>query len=177
MNFTVVYTVFCVFTIAAISCNKGSTNAPTITSGTFQYKVNGNLVSINNVSIDAGEYVAFAKQLQGTVLAHTRYLFNGQKGVNNIWIFAIQTDSLTTTSYSLDSTNAGIITTMTFNAQQSALFYSSDYMNINITSYTNGLISGNFSAKFTPLTGGLKYENRGTTIITDGVFKNIKCIY
>ena len=158
-------------------------NTPTIADGTLQYKVNGNLVTIKNISIADAEYTVFFKQLQGTAIPHTRYMFNGQKGANNIWVFGIQTDSLTLGNYTYDSTYlypSHILTTMTYNGQQSALFYRGDVMSINITSYSNGFISGNFTAKFTPL-GSLgtvpAYSTRGTTLITEGEFKNIKCIY
>jgi len=38
-------------------------NTPTIADGTFQYKVNGNLVTIKNISIADAEYTVFFKQL------------------------------------------------------------------------------------------------------------------
>jgi len=175
--------------IAAIffaSCNKDPTtgnNTPTIADGTLQYKVNGNLVTIKNISIADAEYTVFFKQLQGTGIPHTRYMFNGQKGANNIWVFGIESDSLTLGNYTYDSTYlypSAIVTTMTYNGQQSALFYGGDVMSINITSYSNGFISGNFTAKFTPfpiIIGVPDYSTRGTTLITEGEFKNIKCIY
>jgi hypothetical protein len=162
--------------------NTGSTT-PTIADGTFQYKVNGNLVTISNANITNGEYAVFFKQLQGTAIPRTRYMFNGQKGTNHVWAFGIQSDSLTVRNYTYDSTylnTSGIICTMTYNAQQSALFYGGDNMIINVTSYSNSYISGNFTAKFTPF-GSVgtvpDYSTRGTTLITEGQFKNIKCIY
>ncbi len=150
--------------------------------GSIQYKVNGSLVTISNQNITNGEYAVFFKQLQGTAIPHTRYMFNGQKGSNNGWVFGIQTDSLRTQNYTYDSTylnTSGIPCTMIFNGQMSSLFYSGDNLIINITSYYNSLISGNFSARFTPLPfGGIPdYSTRGTTVITEGQFRNIKCTY
>jgi len=66
------------------SCTTDPNNVgtiPTISDDSFQYKVNGNLVTMNNVSISSGEYVVFFKQLAGTAIPHTRYMFNGQKGL------------------------------------------------------------------------------------------------
>ena len=168
------------------SCTKDpntDNTTPTVADGAFQYKVNGNLVTIKNISIANAEYTVFFKQLQGTGIPHTRYMFNGQKGANNIWVFGIESDSLTLGNYTYDSTYqypSGIGTTMKYNGQQSGLLYGGDVMNINITSYSNGFISGNFTAKFTPfpiIIGVPDYSTRGTTLITEGEFKNIKCIY
>lgn len=162
-----------------LSCSKTSDDASSsVPSGTFKYKVNGNLITIDNANIANAEYAIFFKQLQGTAIPHTRYMFNGQKGSNNVWIFGIQSDSLSTQTYIYDSTylnTSGVICTMTYNGQQSGLLYSGDNLTIKITSYSNSLVSGNFSAKFTPLSNN--YSNRGTTIITEGDFKNIKCAY
>lgn len=165
------------------SCSKNETNRPaTIDDGTFQYKVNGNLVTINSANASNGEYAVFFKQLQGSGIPHTRYMFNGQKGSNNVWVFGIKTDSLNIQNYSFDSTYlsaSSVITTMTYNGQQSGLFYNGDNLTVNITSYSNSLVSGTFTGKFTPLIGlGIpNYSTKGTTLITEGEFKNIKCTY
>lgn len=164
------------------SCSKNSnTTSPSIDEGSFQYKMNGNLVVINNGNISSGEYALFFKQLKGSILRNTVYTLNAQKGVNNIFAFSIQSDSLSTQNYTYDSTYANtssIITTMTYNGQQSILYYKGDNLSINITGYLNGFISGNFTAKFTPLlNSNIDYSKRGTTLITEGQFKNVKCTY
>ena len=166
------------------SCTRDpNTSAPTIADGSFQYKVNGNLITMSNISIASVEYVTFFKQIAGTAIPHTRYMFNGQKGINDVWVFGIMTDSLSTRNYTFDSTylqTSGIFCTMTYNGQQSAIVFSGDNMNINITSYSNGFISGNFTAKFTPLGsfGSVpNYSTRGTILITEGQFEKIKCVY
>ncbi|MEO8821727.1 MAG: hypothetical protein ABI374_12840 [Ginsengibacter sp.] len=161
-----------------LSCSSNSNDSSSaVASGTFKYKVNGNLVTIDNANIANGEYAFFFKELQGNMIPHTRYKFNGRKG-GNVWFFGIQSDSLSNQTYIYDSTyfsTSGIICTMTFNGKQSALLYSGDNLTIKITSYANSLISGNFSAKFTPLSNN--YSNKGTTIIKDGEFKNINCTF
>jgi hypothetical protein len=172
------------FLIAILtSCSKNENNTvETIDDGAFQYKVNGNLITINGANVSSSEYSVFFKQLQGTIIPQTRYMFNGQKGNNNVWVFGIKTDSLKIQSYSFDSTYlsiSSIPTTMTYNGLQSGLLYNGDNLKINITSYSNGLISGTFTGKFTPFpaSGLPNYSTRGNTIISEGEFKNIKCNY
>jgi hypothetical protein len=180
------YSLFLIISVVLLSCSRdpNSTNSnPSIEDGTFQYKVNGNLVTIKNISIADAEYTIFFKQLSGTAIPHSRYMFNGQNGVNNVWVFGIISDSLTVGNYILDTTaiTGGLITTMTYNGAQSAIYYSGDKMEINITHYSDGYISGNFTAKMTPFiidnNGLVDYSKRGTTLITEGEFKNVKCIY
>jgi hypothetical protein len=80
-----------------VSCSRdpnGGNNPLGVPDGTFQYKVNGNLVTISNISISNGEFTVFFKQLKGPAIPHTRYMFNGQKGGNHIWVFGIVSDSL-----------------------------------------------------------------------------------
>jgi len=169
-----------------VSCTKSTnstSSSPSIEDGTFQYKVNGNLVTIKNISFADGEYTMFSKQVLGTVISKTGYMFHAEKGVNNAWGFGIVSDSLTIGNYTYDTTYLAastIATTMIYNGAQSAIFYAGDYISINITSYSGGFISGNFTAKLTPLPGGgasPDYSKKGTTVITEGQFKNIKCIY
>ncbi len=161
-----------------ISCNKGSNNSPTVADGTLQYKINDTLVTMQNVNVGAGQYVIFSKQLQGSFFQNASYRLEAQTGVNNAIAFAIGTDSLKAQNYVVDTSTlrlTGLPTTLVFMANISTLYYSSDYLKINITSYTNGFISGSFSGKLSPLP--LSFDTRGTTIITDGVFRNIKCVY
>ena len=69
-------------------------------------------------------------------------MFNGQKGVNNIFVFGIVSDSLTVGNYNYDSTYFAASLTanaVTYNGVQSHLFYAGDYMNIHVTSYWVGL--------------------------------------
>ena len=165
------------------SCSQSTDPSPTQQPslyGKISYKVNGQLVTFDNANIINGEYCIFAKQLSGS-LPYTRYLFNGQKGLNELLVFPIKTDSLSVRNYYIDSANippADIIYT-SHNGQTSDLFFSTDFFSINITSHSNGKISGNFTGKMTPfsISTPINYDLRGTVQITEGIIDNVKCTY
>jgi hypothetical protein len=162
------------------SCSKDS--AIKSSEAIFQYKVNGNLVIIKNISVADSEYVLFKKTRWGT------YSIGGFKGANTEMRFGIVSDSLTIGKYIYDSASASAITTwgypsninviVFYNGQLSALAYVGDSIIINITAHSNGYASGDFTAKLTPAnTVGFDYSKRGTTRITEGIFKNIPWAY
>ena len=184
-------------TVILFAC---STNSPELQDGTFQYKLNGQRVTIKHISGSFGslEYAQFTKQLAGTnlnigggfggIISRTRYVFNGQNGpnTNNSFSFGILSDSLAIGSYTQDSTYSGNLSTYTalaYNGQVSGILFTGDYFSVNITSYSNGFISGNFTAKLTPIPVALigvtpiDHRTRGTTVVTEGEFKNITCRY
>jgi hypothetical protein len=174
-----ILTFFACLTLFSCGKSKNDTTNQSV-SGSISYKVNGQSVSMDNANLSSGEGVAFAKQLKGSVIQATRYLLNAQKGVNNILICAITTDSLYTQTYHYDSSfsnSQGTIFSVSFNGQQSEVFYSTDYFNFEISGYNNGKISGTFTAKMTPLAGPLDYTNRGAVVITEGKLNNIPVAY
>jgi hypothetical protein len=64
------------------------------------------------------------------------------------------------------------------NGEQADLVYSSDYFDINITSYKNGRISGTFSAKYTPFPlTSTSYDLRGTVLVTEGIINEVPVSY
>jgi hypothetical protein len=137
---------------------------------------------MDNANIMNGEGVAFAKQLKGNVLPETRYLLNAQKGGNNVAIMTLVTDSLRTTTYHYDSTANDhtydvFLFTIMANGNQSALMYGGDYLDVKITSYNSGHISGTFSGKLTPIANNFDYNYKGSVTITDGKLNNIPVIY
>lgn len=167
--------------LTIFSCSKDKNSPDSSSSGSISYQVNGQQMSMDNANIQNGEGVAFAKQLKGSIIPATRYLLNAQKGVNNIMISAITTDSLHTQSYHYDSSfisDQFTIFTVLFNGQQSMVFYNTDYFDFIISSYSNGRVSGTFTAKMTPVAGGtLDYNSRGSIVITDGKLNNIPVTY
>jgi hypothetical protein len=150
---------------ALVSCNKDSTNQVT-TSSSVEYKVNGSSFSIS-------EYVVFAKQ------GSTRYLFNAQKGVNNIVLFSVLTDSLKTISYHYDSSaiNVGAVYSIVYDGQNSSVLKKNDYFDISITDYSNGHVSGTFTAKLTPINSSGTTGTPSSITITEGKLNNVQVIY
>src|SRR5262245_35212265 len=92
-------------------------------------------------------------------------------------VFVIVADSLQVFNYTYDSTSGTGLAEVTYNGHISQEFFKGDYIKINITSYSNGYISGDFTAKLSPFDGSYDYSKRGTTLITEGVFKKIQCFY
>jgi hypothetical protein len=168
------------------SCNKDS-DAPTqpqqIASSSISYKVNGTETTMDNANLAAGEGVLFSKQLKGTVLSQSRYLLNGQKGANNIILTTIVTDSLHEINYHYDSLynaqNSGIFKfVLETDGIVSSLYFTGDYLDVNITSYKNSSVTGTFTAKVSPATGNPSdYIHRGSVLVTEGVFNNIPVTY
>lgn len=162
--------------------NNTNSNNTSLADGTIQYKVNGNLVTIHNVDITGNEYIYFIKQPPGTTNPKVRYMLNAVKQPNDNFVLDVESDSLQLGNYLYGITSSNFSAPFAgvgYNGQGSVLSYDGDNININITSYANGFISGNFTAKFTPIlaNGDIDYSKKGTTLITEGVFKNIRCIY
>lgn len=167
--------------ITFFSCSKEKNDTGKTDSGSIEYKVNGSLITMSNSNIQNGEGVAFAKQLIG-IVPETRYLLNAQKGINNVVILTIVTDSLLTTSYHFDSTyndahSGSFLVTLQASGKKSMLYFDGDYLDVNISSYSKAHISGTFNGKLTPVNGGLDYNSKGSVIITEGKLKNIPVIY
>jgi hypothetical protein len=148
-------------------------------SGSIQYKVNGQLMTMDNANASNGENVVFAKQLKGSVLPATRYLMNAERGSNNVLLLSIASDSLHEINYYYDSTYQSthpseLVFDISFNGEIGTLSFGGDNFDINISSYKNRKISGTFSGK---LSSTPDYNKRGNLIITEGVFNNIPVIY
>src|SRR4029079_5326099 len=132
-----------------------------------------------NVNFANNEGAVFVRLLKGPVLSQTRYLLNAQKKTDNVILTTIVTDSLHEINYHYDSAynaaNAGFFEfTLESQGIVSSLYISGDYIDINITSYKNSRVSGNFTAKVSPLSD---YNTRGTVLITDGVLDNVPVTY
>lgn len=166
-------------TIILFSCKKDpSTPSGTDARGSIEYKVNGSAMVIDNVDILNAQYVVFYKQLQG-VVPNTRYLLNAQKGANNAFVFAIVTDSLRKINYHYDSTFQSVFPGFGFNynGQTSGIVSKNDYFDINITDYSNGRISGNFTAALTPVSVFTGYGPASSVKVTEGKINNVQVIY
>lgn len=169
--------------IIFFSCSKDTNNPSPVPSatGSIQYKVNGQLIVIDNVDLLSGQYAIFAKQLKG-IIPETRYLLNAQKGINNFIAFTIVTDSLHQMNYHYDSLSVkDIFISFSFtnnsNGQLAGLLFNGDYFDINISSYKNSRVSGTFTAKISPFSTSFDYNKRGSVIISEGVLNNIQMTY
>jgi hypothetical protein len=166
-------------------CNSNTTSDPTLpissNVGSIKYKVNGAQLSYTANASNV-EYALISKQLAGNVITKTRYVINAQQGSNNIIQIGLVTDSLKLQNYTYDSAyyraNIGVaISNSLFNGTQSTIWYNGDYLNVNITSYSNGIVNGTFTAKLTPISPSLNYNTRGSVLITEGEINNLKVTY
>lgn len=158
------------------SASPGTSPVPD-TKGYIQYKMNGNLVTIKNTDTENADHILCTKQTQLNVYTPTMYLLSAVNDGSNSFDFAIVSDSL------LVGNNNIVDADLKYNGQLSQFGdVSIDSLNVNITSYSKGLISGNFSGQLSLLpnpipTGPIDWSSLPKTTITEGEFKNIKCIY
>jgi hypothetical protein len=145
----------------------GSQNKVT---ATMSYEVNGSPVAISIQ--DANNPLANNHQLE--CLKSNGYLFSGVSNSGDL-VFTFYTDSLKLQNYRYTSMDLGPTYVTTFGNPQ-YLYGPADYMSFMITSYTNGHISGNFTGKLTPQMNNI-YGTAGSTLITNGSFKNVPVIY
>ena len=153
---------------------------PSSESGSIQYKLNGQIIVMDNADTLNHGGALISRQLKG-LLPETRYLINAQNGVDNTLVAAMVTDSLQLISYYYDSaymcTSSSATFALAYNGQGAVIHYKGDYIDVNIFSYKNGRISGTFSAKLTPLGGIADYGNRNSVIVTEGKIDNVSVNY
>jgi hypothetical protein len=144
-------------------------------TATLSYKVNGNAVniSVTNAGSQDPTYYTLGCTKSGD------YSLEAQSTSGEL-TFTFYTDSLTIGNYIYTGTY-GDMYFMRFNGQDEYAQAASDSLSFNITAYKNGLISGNFSGQLTPLiSAGNPYNTygaSGSTLITNGSFKNIPVFY
>jgi hypothetical protein len=155
------------------SKNSGGQGSPT---ATLSYKVNGNAVNIsvaNAESQDTNYYTLGCTKSTGG------YSLDGLSSSGEI-AFTFYTDSLAIGNY-IYTANYGDMYFVSYNAQAEYVHGPTDSMSFNITSYKNGLISGNFSGQLTPLVTASTINNifgvSGSTLITNGSFQNVPVFY
>jgi len=146
--------------------------------------LNDSLIVINNAKINEGEYASFARQLPNPpFIYNTRYELRAEKSTRTGIVFWLDSDSLHPGNYIYDSTDLASSPTpmgLLYNGDESDLLFDGDNINVNITSYENGLLSGNFTARLSPIVivnGDVDYSKRGTTVVAEGKFKNVPCSY
>lgn len=144
-------------------------------TATLSYKINGNAVNIsvtNGDSQDPNYYTLGCTKSVG-------YSLDGLSSSGEI-TFTFYTDSLTMGNYKYTG-NYGDMYFISYNGQDEYADGASDSMSFNITSYKNGLISGNFSGQLTPMISAGNPNNTygapGSTLITNGFFQNVPVFY
>jgi hypothetical protein len=143
-------------------------------TATLSYEVNGNPVSISvpDARNQAGYTLAVSKYL-GT------YMLEGESSSGQI-IFGFYKDSLATGIYTY-SGSYGDMYFINYNGTDEYVHAYSDSLSFNILSHKDGVISGNFSGRLTPLISAGSVSNiygaPGSVLITKGSFQNVPVFY
>ncbi len=155
--------------------NASTTNSSNANPATITYTVNGTIV---NVVIKNPDKQSPTNYLLGcTKESNNQYYLASESGGNLIFFF--YTDSLKVGRYhSYVNNNSPLLD---FSNVASYHAYATDSLGLKITSFSKGHISGTFSGRLTPLIEVVNYKNiygkPGSTIITDGSFKNVPVFY
>lgn len=140
----------------------------------LSFKINGNPVNIS-VS-DAGSQNPSSYTLGCT--KSNGYVLDGISSSGEI-TFTFYTDSLTPGNYQWTG-SYGDMYFIDYNNQAEYVHAATDTMSFNLTTYRNGLISGNFSGRLSPLvTAGITntYGVPGSILVTNGTFQNVPVFY
>lgn len=144
-------------------------------TATLSYKINGNAVNISvndAVNQDPNAYTLGCTKSGSYIL--------DALSSSGEFTFTFYTDSLTMGNY-IYTGNYGDMFFLSYNGQNEYAHVSSDSMSFNVTSYKNGLISGNFSGQLTPLISAGNPNNTfgapGSVLISNGSFQNVPIFY
>ena len=181
----IIKTIAYLFVCIIVSCSKDNTktnsNVPGA-GGSVQFKVNGQLIVINNKSTSSGQYAQFNRRIYILPIQNdTSYEMASQNGQIEGCYLTFHTDSLHEIHYHYDSLGGDVLGNIVDNSNGSAPYFKDDYLDVNITSYKNSRISGNFNGKFSPFTIGpnwvFDYNSRGSKLITEGRFDSLAVYY
>lgn len=143
-------------------------------TATLSYKINGNAV---NISVDDADNQNPNSYILGCSKSTGYYSLGGLSNSGET-SFSFYTDTLTVGNYKYLGTYGDMFFIDYYNTAE-YVHAPSDSMSINITSYNNGHISGNFSGLLTPLldANNNTYGVPGSVLITNGSFENIPVFY
>ena len=167
--------------LALLSCKKQSEE---LSYARLSYKLNGQLIAYENTSAD--DQAIGSGKLDPVNFGESAYEIGAHKGGHDDLQMLLYTDSLKTINYHYDSVAArvhALIIAVDHNSPEviaSRVVFADDYLDVTITSYANGRISGNFSARLSPYTissNSYEYTNKGSIVITEGQFSNIEVSY
>lgn len=172
----------CIILVVFTSCR---TNAPVNTPNSFiKYKVNGQQLEVDidyaNISVNTTGFVDCSR-VDDNGFPYIFYDLESENISNGNAIgLCMVTDSLTIGNYHYDSAfvanNEVISEGLSINGTPSLVARNGDYIDVNVTAYSKGYISGNFTGKMTLSTNEF-YGAAGTTLITNGQFQNISITY
>lgn len=144
-------------------------------TATLSYKISGNAVNLtvpDAESQDPNSYTLGCTKFGG-------YIFDAETSTGE-FTYNFFSDSLTVGHYSYFG-SYGDMFFIDYNGQDEYAHYATDSMSFNVTSYKNGLISGNFSGQLSPLVSASTINNiygaPGSILITDGSFQNVPVFY
>lgn len=140
-------------------------------TATLSYEVNGNLMSI---SVDDADHQDPNFRTLACVKSNTYYYVDAIGDPFGEFTFNFYTDSLKVGSYNYPSNSGGI-----FVADwpgPAFVYYPTDNMNFNVTTYQDGHISGNFSGVLTPKPNDI-WGTPSSILIKNGSFKNVPVVY
>jgi len=148
---------------------------------TMSYAVNGTTVTVSVQDPDGQSPTAYQLGCSKMLYPGTTTTFYSLDCLGSGEMsFAFYTDSLAVGNYSYIA-NYGDMYFATYNGTAEYVHAPADSLSFNITSYTKGHISGNFSGKLTPLaTAGYPtntYGAPGSVLITKGTFKDVPVFY
>ena len=168
--------------IILASCKKESEASSS--RGKLSYKLNGELITYEEKG-DRSPSLRLAK-LNPINFGEPAYELVANNSLEDNLQLLLYTDSLKTINYRYDSTDVqshALIIDVSHDSPEllaGRVVFVGDFLNVTITSYANGKISGNFSARLSPysrFSNSYNYQDKGSVIVTEGQFSNVKVFY
>ena len=152
-------------------------NGPKVPAS-FSFKVNGitKSYSVEDVRKESG----YASPSFSCTKTAGRYNIFGKVEIGAAY-FSIFTDSLSVRNYTYTPADIGSTAVADTGYLPFYIYAPTDRISINISSHSNGYISGNFTALLTPVIDGSRipytYGAPSSIAITEGSFKNVPVFY
>jgi hypothetical protein len=146
-------------------------------TATLSYEINGTpaKISVRDADNQTGGYYTLS-----CGKANYGYVLSGVTDLGE-FTFTFNTDSLKAGNYKYTSYYYRDMYVTDFQGRPCYIAGPTDNMDVNITSYKNGRVSGNFTGQVTPATsqpfGNNVYGTFGSVVIKNGSFSNVPVIY
>ena len=173
-------TLFFLFFFGAIilSCNKDNHIDDGSKAGYMEFKVNDTLYKVQLKHNYEDDLLRCDLAILGAGSPVTRYTILDYSDIR--LELPIPTDSLRVGDYVVDTGTIRIyydyhiVPLFEKESNLAQLSYNDDFMKVHISSNSNGLISGTFTAKFSTNEAYFDHSKSGRVVITDGKFTNVK---